>query len=242
MKHITSVFVSLFLLFLSVSPSLAQSYVPVVFLRAEAQQVVADQPVTITVVGNTLGNVLRRVEAYIILEGDTVPQTGYTYALASGKAESAFDVSIYEESSSTNKKIIHMMIISNHQDGANWGSEAVPLMHIRFVPTEAGTINTYLGADTSISYGNQTSLEFDNYTPVTRPYVLSVISTKPALTASPRPTTMASSSPNYEQEYEALKEEVTTLKSDVQEQGRRLSFLENIIAQIQAFFSILFKQ
>lgn len=242
MRHVVSVFIGLFLLVLSVSPSLAQSYVPVVFLRAEAQQVVAGQPVTLTVVGNTLGTVLRRVEAYIILEGDTVPQRGYTYALAPGKAESAFDVSIYEESSSTNKKIIHMMIVSNHQDGANWGSEAVPLMHIRFIPTQAGSISTYLGSDTSVSYGNQTSLEFDNYTPVTRPYVLSVVSNSPiSPTLSPRPT-QASPTPNYEQEYEALKEEVTTLKSDVQEQGRRLSFLENIIAQIQAFFAILFKQ
>lgn len=228
----------------------AQSdYVPVIFLTSDAKQVVAENPVNLTLVANTLGTVLRRVEAYVVLEGEPVPNNGYTYALTP-RADERFDVQIYEEISGQNSRTIHVMMSSSFQDGANWESEAVPVIQLRFIPETSGTIKAFLSDESGVSYNNQESSVYGNYTPYTRPYLITVVGLNAQPTPIPRPlvshwptyapTQKPTATPSYEDEYRELKKQVEKLQNTVGVQEERLSFIETVVMRIREFFARIF--
>jgi hypothetical protein len=255
-KYLAVLVVCMALLGMSRSPASAQTnYLPVLFLRADSQSVVVGDTLDLSIIGNTLGNTLRRVEAYVTLEGDAVPFNTYGYGIDPGKADLRFNLHIYEDYADQGRKILHMMMSSPYEDGANWGSEAVPLYHIYITPTSPGTINAYLDQNTTISYNDQTSGLFDNYTTASRPYVITVLpSSQPTPTptsivttpsqapvsVTPSPTKEPSVDPDYNHEYEQLKAEVAQLKSEVNNQNQRLSLLETFISKIKAFLNRIF--
>ncbi len=246
----------------SASPAWADSNA-VLLLTTENNQVVEGNTVYYDLVLNSLGNQINEIDVQFLIRGqfdrqsmtfNLHPQHAQMVAVSSPMTLVEYQP-IYENADGMRVRVV----LKAGSKPFNEGSGAIPVFRVGLKTTGAGEVRGYIDASHSyVRYADTAKNDYDNYTPESRARIISILSSGRPISLSPSPTSTPTSLPTptpqvttsatptptptsvYDQEFQRVNQELTTLKNEVAAQEERISFLERVMQKLRSFFARLF--
>jgi hypothetical protein len=265
MKKITSalmIFV-FFVLFSFLSPVSAQTqYNAALLITSDNQQAVAGNLIRYDLVLNTLGNGVNQIDVQFLIRGpfdrESLSFNLHPEHTTQIHNSAPLTVVSYERFYENDDGVrVHVVLKSSNGKPFNEGSGAIPVYQVGLRTNGGGGLSAYIDeTHTYVSYSDPSKNGYDNYTPQSRPRLITVMGTNVATNPpSPRPSTQVSyPSPTpsvsleptpepesrYDEEFQRISSEIEGLKDQVNDQEERLTFVERVVQSLRTFFSKFF--
>jgi hypothetical protein len=234
------------------------------FLSTENERILVGNQTYYDLILNTLGTDVNEIDVQLLLRGPFDRQ-GMTFNLhpqhkALIQISQPLELVSYDQQyEDTDGVRVRVVLRATDNGSINEGSGAIPVYRIGLKTNGVGQITGYI--DDSNSYVRYASPDiggYNNYSPNSRPRLMDVIdgsnpvvvitTPTPIPTAKPRQTTPEieiqpkdEQVTKYDQEFEKIAKELADLKTQAEQQERRLSLLEQIVQSLRSFWGKFFK-